>query len=204
MADFVKTISVSLRLFGNEPSEKWNSAASSQALTWGSDYWGEGTVGLPIDFSKGIFESFTVTGTVIKIPYKNVLNTVYTTFAISRDVSLLTTNTAAITTTVGKDLAKAITNAVANTTAVYHDLTKLVAVDLAMTSTISRDLRMLNSVSLAMTTRPNYIYVYRGSFRTVVGDQDNAIDWSRPASMTSLARTATVWTEATTSATTWS
>lgn len=43
MADFTKTITNSLRMFGGGPSTKWGQALYPYTMTWGSTKWGEGS-----------------------------------------------------------------------------------------------------------------------------------------------------------------
>lgn len=43
MADFIKTITNSLNMFGGSPSSKWGSSNYPYTMTWGSTKWGEGT-----------------------------------------------------------------------------------------------------------------------------------------------------------------
>ena len=59
MADFIKTISNSLNLFGNGPSTKWGqSFGYPYTMVWGTSTWGEG-YSLVIDIEKIITNSIT-------------------------------------------------------------------------------------------------------------------------------------------------
>jgi len=60
VADFTKTITVSVNLFGVAPSNKWN------AHNWNAFLWGEGTTGLEARVVKVITESVTPTLSVQK------------------------------------------------------------------------------------------------------------------------------------------
>lgn len=43
MADYTKTITNSVNLFGLNPSNKWGSAVFPYTMTWGTTKWGEGS-----------------------------------------------------------------------------------------------------------------------------------------------------------------
>lgn len=59
MADFIKTISNSINLFGNGPSTKWGeSFGFPDTMVWGTSTWGEG-YSLVIDIEKFISNSIT-------------------------------------------------------------------------------------------------------------------------------------------------
>ena len=77
MVDYIKTITVRVNVFGPEPTEKWSaSSTTSLALIWGQDKWGYGTVGLPINFTKGIANNVNSDSTIAKDIYFSLSNTV--------------------------------------------------------------------------------------------------------------------------------
>ena len=61
MADFTKTITNGLRVFGVNPSTKWGDAVAFQTMVWGTTKWGEGTTPLAFIVQKVISESITPT-----------------------------------------------------------------------------------------------------------------------------------------------
>jgi hypothetical protein len=77
VADYIKTITVAVNVFGPEPTEKWStSSTTSLALVWGQDQWGYGTVGLLINFTKGIFSSINSDSNIAKNIYYSLSNAV--------------------------------------------------------------------------------------------------------------------------------
>jgi hypothetical protein len=58
LANFTKTISNSLNLFGCSPSSKWG------AWNWNAFKWGEGTADLPVDVTHLISEVLTLDSTI--------------------------------------------------------------------------------------------------------------------------------------------
>lgn len=65
MADFTKTITNSLNLFGNGPSTKWGqSLGVPYTMAWGTATWGEG-FSLPLDIQKLIANSIAPDTTLI-------------------------------------------------------------------------------------------------------------------------------------------
>lgn len=58
MADYTKTVNESIRTFGPGPSTKWGTAPNDvYVMTWGTDYWGEGSEDLYQQVGKYIAES---------------------------------------------------------------------------------------------------------------------------------------------------
>jgi hypothetical protein len=83
MADFTKTITNSVNLFGGSPSSKWGQSVLPYTMTWGSTKWGEGTFSLVIDFRKIIENSLTPTTDIIK----NVQKIISENLDLSQDIS---------------------------------------------------------------------------------------------------------------------
>lgn len=61
MADFLKTITNSVNLFGGEAATKWGSALGAPyTMVWGTTKWGEGTYTIIINIGKTVRESTTI------------------------------------------------------------------------------------------------------------------------------------------------
>ena len=69
MADFTKTISESVNVFGLAPSTKWNE------FSWGVGKWGEGSEGLIKSFGKYVADSESATDEIHKSPTKHIADT---------------------------------------------------------------------------------------------------------------------------------
>jgi hypothetical protein len=61
MADFIKTLTNSLRVFGVGYSTKWGNTVPYQTMVWGTSKWGEGTNPQAFQVSKVIQETQVVT-----------------------------------------------------------------------------------------------------------------------------------------------
>lgn len=83
MADFTKTITNSVNLFGGSPSSKWGQSVLPYTMTWGSTKWGEGTFSLVFDFRKVVENSLNPTTDIIK----NVQKIITENLNLSQDVS---------------------------------------------------------------------------------------------------------------------
>lgn len=57
MADFTKTITNGINVFGNNPSTKWGQANSPYTMTWGVQKWGEGSFSIVFSVEKLITNS---------------------------------------------------------------------------------------------------------------------------------------------------
>ena len=66
MADFTKTITNSVNLFGGSRTSKWGQANLPYTMTWGTTKWGEGTFSLVFDVQKIITNSISPTTEIIK------------------------------------------------------------------------------------------------------------------------------------------
>lgn len=64
MADYTKTITNSLNLFGNNPSSKWGQANFPYTMTWGTTKWGEGTATIIFSVEKLIENSLVPSNSV--------------------------------------------------------------------------------------------------------------------------------------------
>ncbi len=66
MADFIKTISNSMRLLGGGPSSKWGQANYPYTFTWGVTKWGEGSFRVVFSADKLISNSILPSTIVVK------------------------------------------------------------------------------------------------------------------------------------------
>jgi hypothetical protein len=55
MADYSKTVTNTIEVFGGGQSTKWNE------FTWDDYVWGEGTLGIPFTYLKNIYETQVMT-----------------------------------------------------------------------------------------------------------------------------------------------
>ena len=124
MTAFSSTIRNTVLVFGPEPTEKWavTGTSGTTPLIWGTDKWAYGTVGLPTDFTKGIFNSFPVTNMVGKLFTKGIVDN---TFTVSNTIT-------------GKNILKGIFNTSAINTDIYRRMIHLIEDATAITTTISR------------------------------------------------------------------
>jgi len=76
VADYTKTISNSLNLFGLNPSSKWGEANYPYTMVWGTTKWGEGSFAQVFSIEKFIDDSVTVDTTLIKEAQKLIENSI--------------------------------------------------------------------------------------------------------------------------------
>lgn len=207
MADYSKTITNSVRVFGPEQTEKWSSGTvGSFRMIWGSDYWAYGTGGLEQLFSKGISagsvtllgrselnvgkwisENFTPSSTIaFRGVLKGIANSQAITTTVGLDASKSVTNTAEITTTVGKDLTRFYDNSMS--------LSDLYTPTVFIGRTLSESLYSTTSVS---------VYLYRDNYIVTKGGISNIVSWPRAAAFSRQSATSTVWGTASTTSTVW-
>lgn len=74
MADFIKTITNSVNLFGNNPSSKWGNSISPYTFTWGVTKWGEGTFSIVFSIEKLISNALVPDTIIIKSSEKFITN----------------------------------------------------------------------------------------------------------------------------------
>ena len=74
MADFTKSITNAVNLFGINPSNKWGQAVFPYTMTWGTTKWGQGTFSLVISFQKAIADAISLDDTVSKQTNKVIAN----------------------------------------------------------------------------------------------------------------------------------
>lgn len=75
MADFTKTISVSINLFGGGPSTKWgNGNGYGYTMVWGTTKWGEGSFSLVFNVEKLIEDSVSPDTIIINEAQKLLQN----------------------------------------------------------------------------------------------------------------------------------
>ena len=75
MADFTKTISVSINLFGGGPSTKWGDANGyGYTMVWGASKWGEGSFSLVFNVEKLITNSISQDTIIINQAEKLISN----------------------------------------------------------------------------------------------------------------------------------
>lgn len=78
MANFTKTVSNSVNVFGDGPSTKWGSANFPYTMTWGTAKWGEGLTtsdsinSIPFEFVKNRGDSLGTTSTIGLAFFANV------------------------------------------------------------------------------------------------------------------------------------
>ena len=204
MAAYTKTITVSVRVFGPEPTEKWASAAtSSQGLIWGTNYWAYGTVGLPVVFYKGISNSISPTNTVGKNIYKLYGNSIDSTSVVGKNISHYYSNSVENTSAIGKNISRYYTNSVANTSSVGKNIFKVIYDTVATDSLISHDIIRWLANTVYTSTEP-LVYKYRTGYSVTYGGKVEVGTWPRPTSLASSSDPTTNWTAATVSSTTWS
>lgn len=75
MANFTKTITNSVNLFGGSRTSKWGSAVLPYTMTWGTTKWGEGTFSLVFSVQKVITNSLSPTTDLSKGVRKIITNT---------------------------------------------------------------------------------------------------------------------------------
>jgi len=143
---FSSTIRNTVLVFGPEPTEKWavTGTSGTTPLIWGTDKWAYGTVGLPTDFTKGIFNSFPVTNMVGKLFTKGIVDN---TFTVSNTIT-------------GKNILKGIFNTSAINTDIYRSMIHLIEDATAITTTISRGMfiSVYGSIVATNTVSPNVNY----------------------------------------------
>lgn len=206
MADFTKTITNSVRVFGPEQTEKWSSATvGSFRMIWGTDYWAYGTGGLEQLFTKGITAgAVSLLGRSELDVGKWLAESLTPSSTIGRDVSKGYTNTVETTSTIGKLASKYYTNAVANTTAVGKDISRFYDNTLSLSDVYSPTIiydRTL-SESLYSTTSVS-VYLYRDNYVVTKGGISNIVSWPRAAAFSRQSATSTVWGTASTTSTVW-
>lgn len=206
MADYVKTISVSLRVFGPEPTEKFRSAAASDTLVWGSDYWGYGTVGLEVVFGKGISNSFSVTNTVANQFQKYVPNTLTVSGSFTGlDFYKGIAESAVLTSSVGKDIAHYYTNSVGISTTVGLDFYKAIYNSLEITTTVSPFMSWSRTISESFSLSSTIdVYEKRGIYDRIYGGVSSVVAWPRASVYTQSASPSDSFTRQTPTTTTWS
>lgn len=85
MADFLITVTNSVRSFGPAPSTKWG-AGSPYTMTWGTSKWGEGTQDLIVSVTKYLSNSQGSDTTLYKSNSKFYSSSVSPTGEMSREV----------------------------------------------------------------------------------------------------------------------
>lgn len=66
MADYTKTITNAIGLFGVEVSTKWGDLTSPYTMVWGTSKWGYGSNTIIFDIIKGVSNAQVMTSTVSK------------------------------------------------------------------------------------------------------------------------------------------
>lgn len=209
MTAFSSTIRNTVLVFGPEPTEKWavTGTSGTTPLIWGTDKWAYGTVGLPTDFTKGIFNSQEITNVVGKGFSKGIVDNTFTVSnAITgKDVLKGVFNSQEVTNSVGKNMMHFYDNATVMTTAVGKDMFISVYGDLPLIEDISRNLswnKTLSSSFIISSTIPA-IYSLRDGYYLTNGGISNVVSWPRATIYTSTTRGPLTWSNITATTTTW-
>lgn len=206
MADYTKTITVAVNVFGPEPTEKWStSSTTSLALIWGQDQWGYGTVGLPINFTKGIFNSVSSDSNIARRFYVFPANSMAMTSAVGKGISHYYTNAVANTSAVGKNVAKYVISTFPVTTTIARYISKGIFETQTMAEAVVLNTTVYRAFynTMACTTDPS-IYKYRDGYSVTYGGQAEIGLWPRGSSYTISVGTTTSWSAGSAASTTWS
>jgi hypothetical protein len=206
VVDYIKTITVAVNIFGPEPTEKWStSATTSLALIWGQDKWGYGTVGLPLNFTKGIANSVSSDSNIARIFYVFPVNAMAMTSVVGKGISHYYTNAVANTSAVGKNLDKYVLSTFPVTTTIGKNIYK----EIYDTQTIAQAWVLNSTYNLTIANGVNCltgqtVYKYRDGFTVTYGGQAEIGLWPRGSSYTIAAGTTTSWTVQSAASGTWS
>ena len=86
MADFTKTITNSINLFGGNPSSKWGQSNYPYTMTWGVTRWGEGTFSIVFSVEKLIANSLAPDTTIATEVQKIIQNNLTMSGELSSEV----------------------------------------------------------------------------------------------------------------------
>ena len=138
MADYVKTITNGINIFGLKTTTKWGNTAFD-SMVWGSSKWGNG-ISLLTDFTKVYGDSAIVSSAVFKDAIKVLSDSVAPTSTVFKTVDKLIINSEPITSTVFKVYDKILTNSVATSFAVTQKFFDKVLTDaISPSSTLIRE-----------------------------------------------------------------
>jgi len=206
LADYTKTITNTVRVWGPEPTEKWSSATvGSVRMIWGTDKWAYGTVGLETLFGKAITAgTVTILGRSEINVGKWVSGSITPTSTVGFAVQKAIPNTLTVTTTVGKMASVYTTNTVANTSTIANLFQKFydnsVLIDSVFSNTLSGIRETYNTLSLSSGVA---VYLTRQGYSIEVGGISNAVNWPRSTGFTKQSPRTTTWTEPTATSTVW-
>ena len=111
MADYVKTITNGVNVFGGKLSTKWGNA-SHDTFVFGTSKWGQG-VSLVTEFTKVYGDSVSPSTTLIKDTEKLISDLVTTTDITIKEIHKILSDSTVITTDIIKDSFKFIQNTLA-------------------------------------------------------------------------------------------
>jgi hypothetical protein len=207
VADFIKTITNSVRVFGPEQTEKWSSAAvGSFRMIWGTDYWAYGTGGLEQLFTKGITAgAVTLLGRSELNVGKWILNNFTPSSTIAfRGVLKGIANSQVVTTTIGLDASKGVTNTAAITTAVGKDISRFYDNSMSLSDLYSNNLSGSRTLSESLySTTSVAVYLFRDNYYVTKGGITNAVSWPRASAFSRQTVTSTVWGAVASTSTVW-
>lgn len=206
MADYSKTFTMSLNIWGPEQTEKWSSATvGSFRMIWGTDNWAYGTGGLEQLVTKGIDAgSFSLLGRSELNVGKWVSGSFTPSSTIGLAVGKNLSNAQAITTTVGKLASVFTTNSAGITTTVGNDLQKFYDNTFSLTDIFENNLSGIRTMTAGpIFTTTIEAYLSRQSYTIEVGGISNAVNWPRSTAFSRVAANSTTWTDATATSTVW-
>lgn len=205
MANVVKTITVSLRLFGNAPTEKFASANTrSDALVYGTDVWGASTIGVTEVIYKWIAdEGFAVTSTVGFKTGKWLSESLLQTTTVGLIFSKWTAETLGTTSTIGNRVLKNIFETPTLSSTIGKNIQHLISEAPVLTTTIGRFFSKNIYNTLDITTQPE-VYRYRSGWADALDGNSDLISWAKASSLTASAAVTTTWSEVAAVTTTWS
>lgn len=187
MALYSTTVRNTMTVFGPQPTNKFQSlATASNAVSFGSGYFGDTGQDLVVLFTKGLQGTISLTNTVGKLATKGLTNTIDVSNTVSKVFDKWQTNTIALTNTIDKRLDKYAINTI-TLTDVYYKVA---------------DHYIRNT--LTVTGGPAHINKLVGSYFVMFpGDTSNAVS-AVSSLFASQTVTSSTWTSATVTSTSWS
>jgi len=186
LTNYVKTITNRVNLFGPQPANKFASVATaSNAVSFGSGYFGDTGQDLVVLFTKGISESIAISDSTAKLATIGIPNTLGITGTVGKRLDKWTSETVGITGTVEKRLDKYVLETLTLDSAVYKSVDHYISNSIVMSAYVGAVNKLVGS----------YAVMFPGGTSNLVSQVSfgyNSVSTSA-GTWTTLAYTATAW-----------